>query len=284
MERKSLTLLQRTQSFKHAPSNLKDRTNLFTTAGFIYTGPKDTVQCPQCHISIDNWKLSHSPLTRHRLLSPQCPTALATYKKRPKGLLHTILTKPRNKIYPQHYFQAKSRLAHYISTPTTVLADSLLDQQADEYWQQQIHNDLRNTYTILYKQILKGISKLQISSHNNINPTAPPYIWFVRTRQIKFPKKYDHLNHFQLTRRFLDHWYQLQPQQKQFFYNIAEIDDKRYRAAKIEQHFATNGIFIGYENNNSDNLIITPYIHDTDRPSVSTKLVQYIHSMLPPNF
>lgn len=268
-----------------SPDPIKHRTQSFYKAGFYYTNNKDIVQCCICNIQISDWSQSHDPINRHFIYSPTCPFISILNRqntKRPKCPLHGVVDKPKGKLYPQHYFQAVSRLAHYVSKPNTNYNDQILDEGAIEQWQLILHPNLKIAYQDVRRRInldRKIFPKIELRT---IPHSKTPFQWFIRQQQVQYFRKYGQLAKQTVIKKLEPKWHKLSPQQKHLFEEIAQMDDTRYRAERIEARFANNGTFIGFTKPSKTNIIVCPFSETGIRRTISQVLLQHIQKKSTP--
>lgn len=248
----------RISSMFKAPSFIKYNAHTIAEAGLFYIETKKALQCYNCSLQIHEMVPSDNPNYIHWTTSPNCKRLRTTSSFTTDTTQLASLI--RNNNHPLHaliVFQAVTRLRHYSLFPFMDIHDSLIDQDTTNLWHNQLHSQIRETYTTIVENSIKVPQQFRKPILFPVSLPDSPYHWYRRSLILKSWNN-DTTSNTEPDHKTLNTWVQMNEEQRKPYIKLSWADHKLYATRRIEEVFATQGLTIGILRPYTTNITVLP--------------------------
>lgn len=248
----------RVKSFENATPLIRRKARQMAKSGLYYGKKSDTVYCTDCYIKISDWKWSDSPAKVHKKGSPLCKWViyeLDTEKLFNGRLLVYEIRNTWPKLTPFMFFQAVSRLKHYLMFPYIEIEDIEIDLGVSEVWHSAAGALWKKAYKDTHKTMPpmdKNIQRMNIDLH-----IASPIQWYMKAINVKHFKLTGTFEHVPSTLQMRDSWKHMTVVQRYKYIKLNRLDQKRTAAQSIEDAFSVQKLDIGFMTNSYENIVVS---------------------------
>lgn len=261
----------RLESFNLNTTFTPAKSKSLSLAGFFYTGRGDCVQCYSCLLKVSHWQATVDPAKVHSTAAPHC---LHITQPISSTLPEIPLTQPLRSTGPpltgQALFQAMVRLRHYQIFPTMDIPDHQIDLDAAQTWAFILTPTLKENYISLAKRSTQQCYSPLLTP---MSTPKTPLQWFQHSKSMTLHRQHSILtNNTQLLPPHIA-WNQLESKVRVKFFQLHQVDTKRFKAVQLEQRLKSYDLCIGAYANSMDNIVI----HSTKNSSAVTPVSTYLY-------